>query len=165
VAELPGGIFLIAWLAKVNWKHGIKTTVAACLCLVLGRVFRLPQGYWACVSAVVVLQSTVRDTWTVSRDRIVGTAIGAVIGWGAGSVWHGNPLIYAFAILLCMTVPQIMQLKNAGRMAGVAATIIMLIPSHLPYWQVAVSRFLEVSIGVLVALAVSRTLWRESSAP
>lgn len=64
-----------------------------------------------------------------------------------------------------MTVPEMMQLKNAGRMAGVAATIIMLIPSQLPHWQVAVSRFLEVSVGVLVALAVSRTLWRESSAP
>jgi uncharacterized membrane protein YccC len=58
-----------------------------------------------------------------------------------------------------------MQLKNAGRMAGVTATIIMLIPSHLPYWQVAVLRFLEVSFGVLVALAVSRTLWPESSSP
>lgn len=156
---------MIALLSRVNWKHGIKTTVAACLCLVLGRVFRLSQGYWACVSAIVVLQSTVQDTWTTSRDRIVGTAIGAVIGWGAGNVWHGRSLVYAFAILLCMVVPQLMQLKNAGRMAGVAATIIMLIPSHLPYWKVAAERFFEVSFGVLVALAVSRTLWRESSAP
>lgn len=155
---------MIAWREKVNWKHAFKTTVAACLCLVLGRILRLSQGYWACVSAIVVLQSTSHDTWTVSRDRIVGTALGAVIGWGAANVWHENALVYALAILLCMTVPQVMQLKNAGRMAGVAATIIMLIPSYLPYWHVAVSRFLEVSLGVLVALAVSRTMWRGSSA-
>jgi uncharacterized membrane protein YccC len=156
---------LTALLTKVNWKHGIKTTLAACLCLVLGRWFRLSQSYWACISAIVVMQSTVQDTWTTSRDRIVGTAVGAVVGWGAAILWHGNSLVYALAILLCMAVPQMMRLKNAGRLAGVAASIIMLIPSSVPYWKVAAGRFFEVSFGVLIALMVSRTLWRESLAP
>ncbi len=33
------------------------------------------------------------DTWTVSQDRIVGTALRAVIGWGTANVWHENALV------------------------------------------------------------------------
>lgn len=161
--ESAGGIFLIAMLAKVNWKHGIKTTVAAFLCLVLGRRLRLSQEYWACISSIVAMQSTVRDTWETARDRLVGTAIGAVIGWGAAHVWHQHSLMYALAILICVVIPQMMGLTKAGRLAGVAASIVMLIPGQIPYWEIAERRFVEVSFGVLVAVAVSQTLWRDSS--
>ena len=151
-------------LAGVNWKQGIKTTVAAAICLVLARTFRLHQGYWASISAIVVVQSRITETWSVARDRIVGTAIGALLGWGAVIFWHGSPWIYAATILLCMTIPPMAGFRNGARFAGIAASIVMLIPNDLPHWKVATGRFYEVSLGMLVALAVSQTLWREAPA-
>jgi uncharacterized membrane protein YccC len=149
-------------LRGVNWKQGIKTTLAAAICLVLARIFRLHQGYWACISAIVIVQSKMMDTWSIARDRIVGTAMGALLGWGAVIFWHGSPLIYAATVLLCMTLPPLAGFRNGARFAGVAASIVMLVPSDLPHWKVATGRFFEVSLGSLVALAVSQAVWRNA---
>ena len=93
-------------LTNVNWKHGMKTAIAAGICLALVRVFKLEQGYWACVAAVVVMQSEAAATLTASRDRLVGTALGAMVGWGAATVWHGRLIVYAVAILICIVIPE-----------------------------------------------------------
>jgi hypothetical protein len=44
-------------------------------------------------------------------------------------VWHGHLIVYAIAVLVCMVIPELMGLKGAGRLAGVATTIILLVPS------------------------------------
>jgi len=71
--------------------------------------------------------------------------------------------VYVVAVLICMVVPEAMGLKGAGRLAGVAASIVLLVPSTAPHWVVARDRFLEVSFGIVVALIVSQTLWRDTS--
>jgi uncharacterized membrane protein YccC len=149
-------------LNRVNWKHGVKTTIAAGLCLALVRVLKLEQGYWACVAAIVVMQSGSAATLSASRDRLVGTALGALVGWGAASLWHGNLMAYAAAVLVCMVVPELVGLQNAGRLAGVTVSIVLLAPSGDSHWLVARNRFLEVSFGILVALGVSQVIWRDS---
>ena len=131
--------------ANVNWKHGIKTAVAAGICLALVRVFRFPQGYWACVATIVVMQSETAATLTASRDRLVGTALGALVGWAAATLWQGHLIVYVIAVLICMVLPEMIGLKGAGRLGGVAASIVLLIPTTLPHWVVARDRFLEVS--------------------
>jgi uncharacterized membrane protein YccC len=150
-------------LDEVNWKHGLKIAVAAGICLALVRVFGFSQGYWACVTAIVVMQSERAATLTVSRDRLVGSAVGALVGWGTATVWHGHLIVYAIAVLICMVIPEVMGLKGAGRMAGVAATIVLLVPSTASHGRIALDRFLEVSFGIVVALVVSQVLWRETS--
>src|SRR5260370_5598796 len=137
--------------------------VAAGLGLSLVRVFGFSQGYWACVTAVIVMQSERAATLTAARDRLVGTAVGALVGWGTAIVWHGHLIVYAIAVLICMVIPELMGLKGAGRLAGVAATIILLVPSSASHWRIALDRFLEVSFGIVVALVVSQVLWRGGS--
>ncbi len=151
-------------LDRVDWKHGLKTAIAAGLCLALVRVFGFSQGYWACVAAVVVMQSERAATLAASRDRLVGTAVGALVGWATSTVWHGHLIVYVIAILICMVIPQLIGLNGAGRMAGVAATIILLVPSTASHATIARDRFLEVSFGIIVALVVSQVLWRKTSA-
>jgi Fusaric acid resistance protein-like len=53
--------------------------------------------------------------------------------------------------------------KTAYRYASVTLTIIVLIPRTNPAWIVALHRFIEVSVGIVVALAVV-AFWPERSA-
>ena len=148
------------FLDRVNWRHGVKTAIAAGICLVLVRLMGFKQGYWACISTIVVMQSETGATLAASRDRLAGTAVGALVGWGTAYVWHGHVLAYTVAILLCMALLDLMGLKGAGRLAGVAATIVLLVPSTATHGVVARDRFLEVSFGIVVALVVSQVMWR-----
>jgi uncharacterized membrane protein YccC len=148
------------FLDRVNWRHAVKTAIAAGICLVLVRLLGFKQGYWACISTIVVMQSETGATLAASRDRLAGTAIGALVGWGTAYLWHGHVLAYAVAVLLCMALLDLMGLKGAGRLAGVAATIVLLVPSTATHAVVAWDRFLEVSFGIVVALVVSQAVWR-----
>jgi uncharacterized membrane protein YgaE (UPF0421/DUF939 family) len=151
-------------LARVDWKQAGKTAIAAGICLALVRVLGFKQGYWACVSAIVVMQSGSADTLTASRDRLIGTAFGALAGWGAAGVWQGHLVVYAVMVLVLVLVLEAFGFEKAGRLAGVTATIILLAPSAEPHWIVARDRFLEVSFGIVVALVVSQAIWRDSGA-
>ncbi len=155
---------MMVTLDKVNWKHGLKTAIAAGVCLGLVRVVGLKPGFWACISTIVVMQSESADTLVASRDRLIGTALGALVGLGVSYFWNGHLIVYAMAVLVCMLVPEIAGLKTAGRMAGVTVTIVLLAANSRSHWEVAYDRFLEVSFGIVVAVVVSKVLWRQTAA-
>ena len=72
---------LLTWERKRLLIHAAKTALAAALCWALARLFHLHDGYWGSISAIIVLQSNVGSTVNASRDRILGTIIGAIFGF------------------------------------------------------------------------------------
>ncbi len=134
--------------------QGIKTGLAAGLCYWLSLRFGLHEGYWAAISAIIVLQSNVGSTVTASRDRLIGTAIGAVLGFLA-SPWRRHPVAFAITILVALVLCGLLNLKNSSRLAGVTITIVMLVDRNGSHWTIAADRVVEVVMGILIALAVS----------
>lgn len=142
---------------RLSFFHGFRTALAAGLAYWLTGLLHLEDGYWAVVSSIVVMQSEVGATVTASRDRLAGTAIGAVIGWGTAHVWHRSIPLFALAVLLVMLICSALRIKNAGRLGGVAVAIIVLIPHTGTVLHVALYRFVEVSIGIVISLGVMET--------
>src|SRR5438067_1403286 len=57
--------------------HAIRTAVAATVSVVIARLVQMPEAYWAAIATLVVMQSTLGATLTLSLDWIVATDIGA----------------------------------------------------------------------------------------
>jgi uncharacterized membrane protein YccC len=53
--------------------------------------------------------------------------------------------------------------KTAYRYASITLTIIVVIPRSAAPWMIALHRFIEVSVGIIVALAVVALGWRHQS--
>jgi len=140
---------------RLNLQQGLLTAVAAVLAYLLAVWLRLPGGYWAAISAIVVMQSEVGATVTACRDRLGGTIIGSLIGWLTALVWHDSIAVFGLAVLVVMVLCAALSLQNAGRLAGVTVAIIVLIPHTGPVWHIAVIRFVEVSLGIGASLAVA----------
>ncbi len=146
------------WRRKNVPGHAIsafKAGLAATLCLWLGQLFGLTHSYWAAISAIVVMGADNAVTLTSCRDRLIGTAVGASLGWLTFYAWHGHYLVYGLAVALCIFLCSALEFDKAGRLAGVALTIVVLLQNEEGPGRAAVSRFLEVSLGILVALAVT----------
>jgi uncharacterized membrane protein YccC len=60
--------------------HSARTAVAAVVSLLVAQLFRLPEAYWAPITTLVITQSSLGAALTVSWQRLVGTALGAVVG-------------------------------------------------------------------------------------
>jgi uncharacterized membrane protein YgaE (UPF0421/DUF939 family) len=132
-----------------------KTALAAVLCLWLAHLVGLQHGYWAAISAIVVMGSDAGVTFTSSRDRIIGTGVGALLGWGTSYAWHDHVLLYGLSVALCVLLCSTLQFHKAGHLAAVALTVIVLMNLDATPGRAALGRFLEVGLGVLVALAVT----------
>jgi uncharacterized membrane protein YgaE (UPF0421/DUF939 family) len=147
------------WWQKKNFGcraiDAFKAGLAAVLCVWLGNLLGLAHSYWAAVSAIVVMAADNAVTFASCRDRIAGTAIGAFLGWLTFYVWHGHYLLYGLSVTLCIFVCSMLAYEKAGRLAAVTLSIIVLIQIDGGPAQAALARFLEVSFGIVVALAVS----------
>jgi uncharacterized membrane protein YccC len=135
--------------------HAGKTALAAGLCWWLALHFGLRDGYWGSISAIIVLQSNVGATVTASRDRLLGTLIGAALGFGFSLIPEPLLIGYILALLAAIIASGLLGLSNSSRLACVTITIVMLVHKEGPRWGLAFDRVTEVIMGIVVALAVT----------
>jgi uncharacterized membrane protein YccC len=131
-----------------------KTAMAAGICYWLAQLVGLQDGYWGSISAIIVLQSNVGSTVTASRDRLIGTLIGAAFG-AAFSFLGTGIWPYLAAVVTSMVACSLLGLKNSSRLAGVTVTVLMLVHRTSSNWRLPLHRVLEVLLGIVVALMVS----------
>jgi uncharacterized membrane protein YccC len=152
--------FLNIWDRNAShFKQAIRTGVAALLCLYITKALGLTQGLWAAISSIIVLQSHMGATVKASVGRFLATAVGALVGAIVVSFEGNNYVSVAAAItiaVLCCT-PQ--RLRDGYRLAGSTVISIMLGNKSQSPWFVATERFIEVSLGILIALIVAKTMW------
>ncbi len=155
------------WWREKNFRQAaigsFKAGLAATLCLWLGHLFGLEHSYWAAISAIVVMGSDNAVTLTSCRDRLIGTAVGAFLGWATYYAWHGHYLLYGIAVALCIFLCSALEFDKAGRLAAVALTIVVLVHLDAGPGHAAVARFLEVSLGIVVALGVTLLVFPPAS--
>lgn len=141
--------------------HSVRTAVAAVGALLLARLLRLPDAYWASITALIVMQSTFGAALTISAQRFVGTAVGAVLGALAATYFHSNVAVYGVLVFLVGLLCAALRIERiAYRYASITLAIIMLIPRVVGPWTTAGRRFVEVSLGIIVALALA-AIWPE----
>lgn len=143
-----------SWERQRLLIHAAKTALAAALCWWLALRFGLHDGYWGAISAIIVMQSNMGATVTASRDRLLGTLIGALLGFSF-SLFGVLPWNYILAVLAAVIVCGLLGLRSSARLAGVTITIIMLVQKASSRWDLALDRVGEVVLGIVVALAVT----------
>jgi len=104
------------------------------------------------------MQSTLGATVLIS---IAATAVGALAGALVATYFAGNLLVFAAAVFVLGLLSAAFRMeRSAYRYAGVTLAIIVLIPRANAPWIIALHRFFEVSVGILVALALV-AVWPE----
>jgi len=74
-------------------EHSARTAVAAVVSLLVARLFRLPEAYWASISTLIVMQSTLGAALPISAQRFAGTAMGVIVGGFAAALDSGGFLL------------------------------------------------------------------------
>ena len=135
--------------------HSIRTALAAAVSLLLARALKLAEFYWAPISTIVILLS-VTDPLALAWQRFAGIALGAALGALIATYVGGNWMVYGAGILVCGILSALLRLGNAYRFAAITLTIVVIVAHTRPPWVVAYHRFVEVSLGIAVALLVTK---------
>ena len=155
---------IFSGLAQQWLAHAARTTAAAVISLMVARVAGLPEAYWAAISTVVVLQSTLGAALAISTQRLIGTGLGAVVGALLAARFGSSVIAFGAGLFAMGFLCAAFHLDRAAyRFAGITQAIVMLVARKENSWIIALHRFLEVSLGIAVALVLV-ALWPERPA-
>lgn len=143
--------------SRAPLRFGLRATVAAVLAWLAADLLGLTQGYWAVLTAILVLQTTIGASLEAGLWRLLGTLLGGGVGFlGALAVlygWLGEAWAVALAVLL---LAPLASSRQAFRIAPVTAIVVMLSdPSHAHALEAATHRVFNIGIGSVIALAVA----------
>lgn len=136
--------------------HGVMSAVAAITAYLPTQALGLREGFWAAITAVAVAQTEFGATRSTARDQFTGAMIGGGVGLGAYLTFGPSLPTYAAAVVFAILVCWLVNVASACRLAGITATIILLVPHLGPVERMAGSRVVEVGWGVTVAIV---TVW------
>ena len=138
--------------------HSTRTAIAAVVSLIVARALGLPEAYWAAITTLIIMQSTLGAALAVSEQRLAGTALGAALAALLATYFGSNMIVFGLGVFATGLICAALRLGEAYRMASVTLAIVMLIPHTKPAWIIATHRFVEVSVGIAVGLGLT-ALW------
>lgn len=155
LANLRRALPLLRRLAA-GAHHGAISACAALIAFLPAHAIGLSQSFWSAITAISVAQTEFRAAQTTARDQFLGAAVGGLAGLCTFFALGQSLIVYALAVVLAMLVCWALNVASASRMAGITATIILLVPHAGSPASMFLSRVVEVGWGVCVAVA---TVW------
>ncbi|MFS8036067.1 FUSC family protein [Xanthobacter sp. AM11] len=144
------GLFTAAHL-----KLGVRAAVAALASYFLATVLALPNGYWAVLTAILVVQSTIGASLTVALDRALGTVVGGAVGVLAAVLAGPSvPLTFVALVASVLLTSTLAARYPSFKLAPVTVVIVLLAdPSHVEPWLSGLHRVFEIAVGGVVGMA------------
>lgn len=149
------------WIDTERLIHSFKTATACILGFLLTKIVGFPADQWIVITILVVMcaQIYVGSVLQKSYMRFLGTLAGCLFATFALVLYGENTLSIAITIGLSSFVFSYIatgqeSLAYAGTLGAVTTTIIMI--GQTPTVLFAAERFLEISIGILIAALISQ---------
>ena len=99
-------------LSREALINSARTAVATVASLLLARSLKLPEFYWAPISTIVILLSTINPL-TLAWQRFAGTALGAALGALIATFFSSNWIVYGAGIFACGIVCSFLRVGSA----------------------------------------------------
>lgn len=140
-------------------RLAIRVTSAAILAFAIAKLLGFAHGYWAVITAIIVMQTSVGASLKAAIDRLLGTVAGAIYGAAiAVVVPHATTTGLAAAMVLAILPLAMLAAVKANFKAAPITAFIVLVPlsgqaaAPMTY---AIDRILEISVGSLVGMVTS----------
>ena len=148
-------------------RQTIQTTVAAVTAYVVATAFSLPQGYWAVMTAILVVQANLGASLGLAFDRLLATLLGAVVGVTLVTAFGTSPAVVVPQLIVSVALLSYIATYRASlRLAPVTAAIVLLGDLHYGSpLSSAINRVLEIGVGAIIAVAVSLIVFPSRAGP
>jgi len=136
-------------------RQALLSALGAIIAYLPTQALGLREGFWGAITAIAVMQTEFGAARNAGRDQVIGSAIGGAtavtvvltLGQGLG--------FYILAVVLSVLACAAINVASASRLAGITATIIILVPHSGSPQHMLLSRVGEVAWGALVGLSLA----------
>jgi uncharacterized membrane protein YccC len=154
----------INFISAERLLHSFKTAIATCGAYLVARMIGEPSSQWIIISVIVVMcaQIYVGGMLQKSYLRLLGTLLGCLVASATILLLGHSFLTVLIAVTLAAFLfSYLATTKDSFNQMGTlgAVTTIIILLSSEPTLSVAVMRFFEISIGIMIAALVSQFIF------
>lgn len=149
--------FAAAGARQAELRHAVRVSVAVGAAFAVSAILHLPQGYWSVFTAVIVVQTSIGGTLAASRDRLVGTIVGGLVG--AGATYLKSNTLLQEGVVLSLTIAVLAfgaAVRPSLKVAPITAAIVLIGQTQgMPPLEAAAWRVAEIVLGSIIGLAAT----------
>lgn len=135
-------------------QQALLSALGAVVAYLPTQALGLREGFWGAITAIAVMQTEFGAARNTGRDQVIGSAIGGAVAVAVVLTLGQELGHYILAVVLSVLACAALNVGSASRLAGITATIIILVPHSGSPQHMLLSRVGEVAWGALVGLAL-----------
>lgn len=135
--------------------RAFKTALAVLLCMGLSSVAPSLSPFFMCLAAIITMQVSTSDSLKMGRARVIGTAVGAIIGLSFTLVLPENPILSALGVWILILIMNRLHWNTAIQISTFVFLAIMVNMNGQDPFIYSASRFIDTLIGVLIGIGVN----------
>lgn len=146
-------------LDSTLFRHSLRLSIAMLFAYSLGLFFEIQNTYWILLTIIVIMRPSYGLTKERSKDRIIGTIIGAVTAVGIVLLTQ-NEMLYAILALVSLVFAFALIQQNYKSAAALITISIVFVYSFInpKALEVIQYRVLDTFIGAIIAVVANYSL-------
>lgn len=141
-------------MKKIGMRN-FKTGIAVFLCIITLRLLKVEYPFYACIAAVICMQSSVFDSFKVGKNRMIGTFIGALIGLLFALIEPRNAFLCFLGIIVVIYVCNMLGRNKSATIACIVFLAIMINLKDTTPLLYSANRLMETFIGIAISVLVN----------
>lgn len=146
-------------------KRNLKTALTVALCMLAGQIQPFSSPFFMALAGIITVQVSTMDSFKMGKARILGTLVGAAIGFCFALLGAGNPLLAALGIVMVIHICDKLHWHSSIQIATVVFMAIMVNIGEETAFSYSLSRLLDTAGGVGIALMVNYFIMPYSNLP
>lgn len=141
------------------FRHALRLTLALVFAYVLGIIFDIQNTYWILLTIIVIMRPSYGLTRERSKDRIIGTLIGAAIAVGIVLITQ-NVVVYSILAFISLILAFSLIQRNYKSAAALITISVIFVYSLINpnAFEVIQYRIIDTVIGATIAVVANYTL-------
>jgi uncharacterized membrane protein YccC len=146
-------------LDSTMFRHSLRLAIAIVFAYLLGFVFDIQNTYWILLTIIVIMRPSYGLTKERSKDRIIGTLIGAAVAFGIVLITQ-NVVVYAVLAVVSLVLAFSLIQQNYKSAAALITISIIFVYSFInpDAFEVIQYRVIDTIIGSVIAVVATYIL-------
>ncbi len=143
-------------------RLALQSSISAAIAFLVMNYFDLPEAFLAVISAVLIVEPSIGDTFNQAKGRVMATIVGSIVGfifvavipWGFGT---------AISLMVTMFLMNgIASYKPTWRY-GVVAAVALALGSENSALATSVDRLIAIGVGIGIGILITSVLWPQKA--
>lgn len=133
----------------------VKTAFAVSLTIFISQILNLRSPFFAGISAIIAMQSSVAGSFKAGKNRMLGTVLGATLALVCSLISTRNPIVIGLGTVIIIHLCNVLKWKKSATIAAVVFLSITLNQEHGNRLNYSLYRTLDTFLGIIIATLVN----------